>query len=98
MRQLYLTSTPEVREKSLVYESWKKRGYSDYPATVNLPKVEVLTFDEIVAYYKENIQGKPIAIAIVGNPKDMDLDALKKFGKVIRLDNRKIFNDKDKLF
>ena len=35
------------------------RGYTDDPAKENLPKVDALTFDDIVKFYEENIKGKP---------------------------------------
>ncbi|MCC8186262.1 MAG: insulinase family protein [Bacteroides sp.] len=98
MRQLLLTDNPSVRNKSQVYENMKKRGYQSYPSEVNIPEIEALSFEDIVNFYKQNIQGKPMVIGIIGNPRDLDVDALKEFGKVVRLDIRKLFNDKDKMF
>ena len=47
---------------------------------------------------QKNIKGKPIIIGVLGNPKDISIDALKKFGKVIRLNEKKLFNEKDTMF
>jgi len=98
MSQLLLTDNPSVRNKSQVYEVLKKRGYQSYPSEVNVPEIDALNFEDIVNFYKQNIQGKPLVIGIIGNPKDIDVDALKEFGKVVRLDIRKLFNDKDRMF
>lgn len=68
------------------------------PAIENIPKIDALTFDDIMKYYKENIKDKPIAIGIMGNPKDINVEELKKFGKVVRLTEKKLFNTKDTLF
>lgn len=61
-------------------------------------EIDALTFDDIMKYYKENIKDKPIAIGIMGNPKDINVEELKKFGKVVRLTEKKLFNTKDTLF
>ena len=74
------------------------RGYTDDPAKENLPKVDALTFDDIVKFYEDNIKDKPYCISIMGNPKNIDLKRLEKFGKVVKLNERKLFNTKDALF
>ena len=73
-------------------------GYNADPAKENLPKVDALTFDDIVKFYEENIKGKPYCIGVMGNPKDIDLKKLEKYGKVVKLNERKLFNTKDVLF
>ena len=37
--------------------------------------------------------GKPVVIAIVGNPKDFDTKALEKYGKVVKVSESKLFSD-----
>ncbi|NDV59312.1 pitrilysin family protein [Bacteroides sp. 519] len=98
LRQEALTSQPYIRYKSQFFEGYKRKGYTQDPAKENLPKIDALTFDDIVKYYKENIKDKPIAIGIMGNPKDINMDELKKFGKVVRLNEKKLFNSKDSFF
>ena len=34
-------------------------------------------------FYEENIKDKPYCISIMGNPKNIDLKRLEKFGKVV---------------
>lgn len=92
--QTSLVDRPTFRRASQVYQGWIRRGYSEAPAQVNLPVFESLTFDDIVKFYEENIKGRPVAISISGNPKMIDLKALEKFGKVIKLNNSKVFSDK----
>lgn len=55
------------------------------PSIENVPKIDALTFEDIVKYYEENIKGRPIAIGIMGNPKEISLEQLGKFGKVVKL-------------
>ena len=98
LRQEALTTHPDFRYKARVYESYKKLGYTEDPAKENLSKIDALTFDDIYNFYLKNIKGHSIGIAIMGNPKNIKTDDLKKFGKVIRLSENKLFNDKDALF
>jgi predicted Zn-dependent peptidase len=85
---------PHYRNASQTYERWKLNGYTKSPAETNLPVINNLTFDDIVNFYNENIKGRPVAIAIIGNPKMIDEKALAKYGKIIKLSNSKIFGNK----
>ncbi len=76
-----LTSHPSFRNKAMELVDLGYRGYTDYLAKENLPKVDALTFDDIVKFYEENIKDKPYCISIMGNPKNIDLKRLEKFGK-----------------
>lgn len=98
LRQEALTTHPDFRYKARVYESYKKLGYTEDPAKENLSKIDALTFDDIYNFYLKNIKGHSIGIAVMGNPKNIKTDDLKKFGKVIKLSENKLFNDKDALF
>ena len=98
LRQEALSTHPDFRSKAQYLRSIQRMGYTDDPAKENLPKIDALTFDDITKFYQANIQGKPYAIGIIGNPKMIDLDKLKKYGKVVKLNERKLFNTKDTLF
>lgn len=98
LRQEALTTHPDFRQKASYKLSCEHQGYTDDPAKENLPKIDALTFDDIVKFYEEHIKGKPYCIAIMGNPKDIDLKRLEQYGKVVRLNERKLFNTKDALF
>lgn len=68
-------------------------GYTQDPAIDKMKKIETLKFEDIIDFYNENIKGKPVVIAIVGNPKDFDTKALEKYGKVIKVSESKLFSD-----
>ncbi|MDR2085841.1 MAG: insulinase family protein [Dysgonamonadaceae bacterium] len=85
---------PHFRDASQIYEQWKLRGYTQSPAKTHQATIENLTFDDIVRFYDDHIKGRPIAIAIVGNPKMIDEKALGKYGKVIKLSTSKVFSSK----
>ena len=98
LKQIFLTSQPGFRYKANYFENIKKIGYNEDPAIENIPLIEALTFDDILNYYNENIKDKPIAIGIMGNSKNIDMEDLKKFGKVVRLNEKRLFNTKDTFF
>ncbi|MDR1593344.1 MAG: insulinase family protein [Prevotellaceae bacterium] len=85
---------PHFRYASQIYQAWKLSGYTKSPAETHKVAVDNLTFDDIVRFYNENIKGRPVVIAIVGNPKMVDTKALEKYGKVIKLSTSKIFSEK----
>lgn len=82
IRQEMQISQPSMRSKSMVYEAWKRLGYKDDPSRVHAGALNNLTYEQIAQYYKEHIQGKPMAIMIVGDPKQIDKKALGKIAKV----------------
>lgn len=98
LRQEALTSHPDFRSKSQYMKIYERMGYKGDPAQENLPKIDALTFDDIVKFYEDNIKGKPYSIGIIGNPKDIDTAKLSKYGKVVKLSERKLFNTKDAMF
>ena len=98
LRQEALSSHPDFRDKAQYLRIFQRMGYEGDPAQENLPKIDALTFDDITRFYEQNIQGRPYAIGIIGNPKMIDLDKLAKYGKVVRLNDRKLFNTEDTLF
>ena len=85
---------PHFRNAGLLYETWKRQGYTQSPATTHREAIENLNFSDVAKLYYEYIQGKPIAIAVIGNPKMIDEKALAKYGKVIKLSNSGLFSDK----
>lgn len=96
--QTAFTSRPDFRDLSMQISDWKQEGYTEDPAKEELPGIKALTFEDIVAYYDKHIKGAPVAIGIIGNPKDISVKALSEFGKVIRLNEKQLFNEEDTMF
>jgi len=93
MRESLLSEKPGFRARSMVFDYWKRMGYTQDPAIENMKRIDELTFDDVVKFYEENIKGKPIAIAIVGSPKDVKEKDLAKFGKVVKIQRSKLYTD-----
>ncbi|MEE1096439.1 MAG: insulinase family protein [Paludibacteraceae bacterium] len=100
LKQAAQTAKPSMRGKASTFEHWKRLGYNDDPAKINAEKIDNLTYEQIEAFYKENIQGKPITIILMGDPKKIDLKAIQtKMGcKVTKLSPARLFNSVDELY
>ena len=96
--QNYFSQQPDDRDLSAQMADWKLQGYSESPARTAVPAIKALTFDDIVAYYEQNIKGKPVVIGIVGSPREMSSKSLAKFGKVITVSDKNLFNQEGKIF
>ena len=94
LRQSMLSNHPTFRSKSEVMTNWMRLGYQIDPATLQIRQVQKLKFEDIERFYEEHIQGKPVKILVIGDPKLIDQKALKaKFGKVNKLNGDKIFGE-----
>ena len=100
LKQAAQTAKPSMRGKASTFEAWKRLGYNDDPAKINAEKIDNLTYEQIETFYKENIQGKPITIILMGDPKKIDLKAIQtKMGcKVTKLSPARLFNSVDELY
>lgn len=93
LKQAYLSGKPSFRNKSQVFEDWKKLGYSDDPAKVNLQTIDALVFDDVVKFFENNVKNKPVSIFIMGDPKLIDIKKLKaKYGKIANLSTNMLFS------
>ena len=92
------TDHPTCRELTQKVALWTLRGYDDDPAKEEIPLIDSLTFDDILTFYNGRIRSGNVAIGIVGDPKQIDLDALSEFGNIVRLKESDLFNQEDKLF
>ena len=97
LRQSAQTAKPSMRGKAGTFAFWKQLGYNDDPARVNADKINNLTFADIEKFYKDNIQGKPVTIVLMGDPKKINLKELEStLGcKVTKLSVTKIFAPMD---
>ena len=92
LRQNAQISKPSFRGKTRTYDYWKEMGYSVDPALYNKEAIDNLTFDQIKQFYKEYVQGKPMTIILVGDPKLIDQKALQaKYGKFVKPSKSRLF-------
>ncbi|HBO74295.1 MAG TPA: hypothetical protein DD653_06350 [Marinilabiliales bacterium] len=82
---------PMFRSKSSSVSNWMQQGYTKDPREIRYPELLKLEFSSIEEFYKNNVQGKPWLIAIVGNKEQINMLELSKYGKVVELKPEDIF-------
>ena len=91
--QSAITERPDFRGLSEAVSNWKLHGYNYDPAMIKIPVYYELTYDELDKFYQENIKPKPMAIGIVGDAKRIDLKALEKYGKIVKIKEKSLFTE-----
>ena len=85
------SSRPGFRNILNKTESWIRQGFDSDPNKKYLKDYESLSFDSILNFYNKEIKNKPLIISIVGDLSRINIDELKKFGKVIKVKESDIF-------
>nr|WP_262288249.1 M16 family metallopeptidase [Hallella absiana] len=73
------------------YLTARKRGLNYDINRVIYDKLPSLTMADLVKFAKENISGKPYRYIILGDEKELDMNALQKIGPVKKLTKEDIF-------
>jgi predicted Zn-dependent peptidase len=55
-------------------------------------EIQQINLQQMLEFYQQELKGKPLAIAIVGDPKLIDLKALAAYGKVVKMSSAKLFS------
>ncbi|MEN8125848.1 MAG: insulinase family protein [Bacteroidota bacterium] len=77
------------------YENLKKRGI-DYDIRKDIyNEIQGMTMNDLKTFFDDNIKGLNYTALVIGNKNEMDMQALKKLGKVQELDIDYLFNYKD---
>ena len=83
---------PNMRNRAMLYESWRECGYTEDPTKALVKAFDEMTYDDLKAFYEANVQGQPMAIIIIGDPKTINQKALKaKYGKINRVSINSLF-------
>ena len=76
---------PSFRQLANFVSNYRTLGYKEDPRTVLAREVPKLTTADMVDFYQRNIQQQPRAYFIIGNKKQLDMQALSKYGRVVEL-------------
>jgi hypothetical protein len=86
------TDSPSFRQLQARLRDWQRRGHTGDPRRDLLPAYAALEFDDIVAFYRRHIAGRPLAIMIVGDPRKAPPERLRKYGKLVQLRERQLYS------
>ncbi|WP_025663710.1 M16 family metallopeptidase [Aquimarina megaterium] len=74
------------------YEGLKKRGIDNDNREEMYNTIKDMTLDDLKSFFNENIKGETYNVLVVGNKKDVNMDALSKLGVVKEMDIDYLFN------
>lgn len=83
---------PSFRNIAASVASLRLRGYSADPNNGLLATMSQMGIADIASFYKQNVQGRPRAIVIVGNKKTLDMARLAKMGRVVELRKADVYH------
>ncbi len=78
-------SSPSFRDLAQTVDDWRQRGYSADPRPQRLEAYGALNFEDIERFYAKHVAGRPVAIAIVGDPRKVRRTRLRTYGPVIEV-------------
>lgn len=85
LQQSAMTSRPGFRNLTTSIEQWQQEGFSEAPDALAYAGYEDMTFRDLMDFHADYIKGKPITITIYGDKRQMDLEKLAEWGKLVEL-------------
>jgi len=79
-------SYPSFRQMANYVSTYRMNGYKEDPRASLSRLVPTLTSDDMTDFYRANIQQKPRVYYIIGNKKQLDLQQLSKYGRLVMLE------------
>ncbi|MDH6304553.1 putative Zn-dependent peptidase [Parabacteroides sp. PF5-5] len=86
------TNYPTFRRIPGKIASLMNEGYTADPNETLIESLSQMTMQDIVRFYEENINGRPVVYMIVGNSRKIDMDKLVEFGNVIKVKKEDLYN------
>jgi Predicted Zn-dependent peptidases len=74
------------------YERMQRLGLSDDHRKKMYETIKGMTFDDLSAFFNQEIKGNNYTTLVIGNKQDLDMDALQKLGEVEEMQLDDLFN------
>lgn len=87
------TQTPTFRELQEDVETWKLEGYRGDPRASLSEAYRGLRYEDVEAFHAAHVEGRPVSIFIVGDPRRLRRKDLARYGDVVVLDEHALFSD-----
>jgi predicted Zn-dependent peptidase len=72
---------------------WEHQGLSPDPRRTHFARIQEMTLDDLIAFHKSHMSGRPKLITIVGDRARLDLQALATYGQIRELQPSDIFSN-----
>ena len=87
-------SYPAFRGKPVMISMSERSGYTADENTAMVQHLPALTQDDMMAFYRQHIKGKPYQLMIVGDAKKLDMKTLAKYGTIVKVKKDDIYKTK----
>lgn len=67
-------------------------GFEYDPVEELLEDIDKMNMQDIAGFYQKQISGRPVIYMVVGNAKRIDMEQLSKFGTIVKLERKDIYN------
>ncbi|MFO7562098.1 MAG: insulinase family protein [Enhygromyxa sp.] len=84
------TDSPGFRELQGTIEHWRRLGYGEDPRRWLVEDYGKLDFADIEAFYAAQVAGRPVILLVVGDPRQIDMDELARYGEVVEVAEREV--------
>ena len=85
------SADPSFRELQAQIEAWRWQGWQADPRAAWLPAYRDLAFEDIEAFWRAHVAGRPRVLVVVGDPRRVDRSMLERFGRVEVLPERRLY-------
>ncbi len=85
-------SSPGFRDRAETVADWRQRGYTADPRPARLAAYAELSFADLERFYAAHIEGRPISIIVVGDPRTVTRKQLRTYGPVVEVSIRDILD------
>ncbi|MDI3526016.1 MAG: hypothetical protein PWR03_199 [Tenuifilum sp.] len=86
------TKRPSFRYLANSVEYWHKQGFETDPLKIKLPIYRNLSWNDIENFYVSKMKEKPVVYMIVGDEKNIDMNELAKYGKLVKIKEDELFS------
>jgi len=76
------TAYPEFRDLPQTIAEWGWQGYATDPGRLRAREYPKLSWNDVESFWRDHIQGRPIVLMVVGDPRRINMDALREHGPV----------------
>ena len=78
-------SYPTFRQRANYVSTYRMNGYKEDPRASASRIVPTLTVDDVNDFYRTNIQQHPHVYYVIGNKKQLDMQQLSRYGRIVML-------------
>ncbi len=85
------TADPHFRTLPATIATWRDQGYSEDPRRERIKGYRGLQLEHMQTFWKHQVEGRPLVIVVVGDPRRIELDVLERFGPVTVVRQRQLY-------